>query len=289
MNYYNEINPDAAAWLRELIRAGHIAPGIVDERSITEIDPEEIQNYCQRHFFAGIGGWSYALRLAGWPDDEPVDTGSCPCQPLSCAGLGKGHADKRHLWPAFHAHIAQRKTAIVFGEQVASALGREWLAGIRADLEDLGYAVGGADLCAAGVSAPMVSQRLHWVAAAVGSERWPPTERRIDVSHGKNSGREETASGCGIRGEDAVGLAAANSYHEHWWSGPLQVGWNCIEGEVDRGGRKFRAQWRVKPGLSLLADGIPGRVAQLCGFGNAIVPQLAAQFIQAAVETLSSL
>ena len=29
--YYNEIDPAAAAWLRELIKAGHIAPGIVDE------------------------------------------------------------------------------------------------------------------------------------------------------------------------------------------------------------------------------------------------------------------
>lgn len=32
--YYNEIDKHAAAWLRELINAGHIADGIVDERSI---------------------------------------------------------------------------------------------------------------------------------------------------------------------------------------------------------------------------------------------------------------
>ena len=32
---------------------------------------------------AGIAGWSFALRLARWPDTRPVWTGSCPCQPFS--------------------------------------------------------------------------------------------------------------------------------------------------------------------------------------------------------------
>jgi DNA (cytosine-5)-methyltransferase 1 len=35
--YYNEHDPFAAAWLRELIKAGLIAPGIVDERSIEDV------------------------------------------------------------------------------------------------------------------------------------------------------------------------------------------------------------------------------------------------------------
>jgi DNA (cytosine-5)-methyltransferase 1 len=41
---------------------------------------------------------------------------------------------------------------------------------------------------------------------------------------------------------------------------------------------------RVKPGLRLLAHGIPGRVGLLRGFGNAIVPPLAAEFVRAARE-----
>jgi len=88
--YYNEIDPFAAQWLRNLIAAGHIAPGIVDERSIEDVIPEELEVYTQCHFFAGIGGWSYALRLAGWPDDKKVWTGSCPCQAFSNAGKGGG-------------------------------------------------------------------------------------------------------------------------------------------------------------------------------------------------------
>lgn len=164
--YYNEFDPFAAQWLRNLIDAGLIPAGDVDERSILDVRPADLAGYTQCHFFAGIGGWPLALRLAGWPDDRPVWTGSCPCQSLSSAGKRKGHADERHLWPAFYSLIAERQPPTVFGEQVASKDGREWFAAVRADLEGLGYAVGGADLCAAGVGAPHIRQRLFWVADA---------------------------------------------------------------------------------------------------------------------------
>lgn len=79
--YYNENDPFAAAWLTELIKAGCIAPGEVDTRSIEDVCPSDLRGFAQCHFFAGIGVWSYALRLSGWPDDRPVWTGSCPCFP----------------------------------------------------------------------------------------------------------------------------------------------------------------------------------------------------------------
>ena len=76
--YYNEPEPYAAQWLRNLIAAGHIAAGDVDARDIQDVD--DLAGYTQCHFFAGVGGFSYALRLAGWPDDRPVWTGSCPAR-----------------------------------------------------------------------------------------------------------------------------------------------------------------------------------------------------------------
>jgi DNA (cytosine-5)-methyltransferase 1 len=166
MVYYNEIDPYAAQWLRNLIAAGHIAKGEVDERSIQLVDSADLAGFAQCHFFAGIGVWSHALRLAGWPDDKPVWTGSCPCQPFSAAGKRNGFDDERHLWPDFFRLIRERRPSVVFGEQVASKDGLEWLDLVQADLEGAGYTSAAADLCAAGVGAPHIRQRLYWVADA---------------------------------------------------------------------------------------------------------------------------
>ncbi|KHT31221.1 DNA cytosine methyltransferase [Pectobacterium carotovorum] len=166
--YYNEIDPYAAQWLRNLIAAGHIAPGDVDERSIEDVKPDDLRNYTQCHFFAGIGVWSYALRRAGWPDDKPVWTGSCPCQPFSAAGKKGGFADERHLWPAWLHLISQCAPGIIFGEQVASKDGLSWLDLVQTDIQAASYAFAATDLCAAGVGAPHIRQRLFWVADANG-------------------------------------------------------------------------------------------------------------------------
>ena len=125
--YYNEFDPHAAQWLRNLIHAGMIAPGEVDERSVEDVAAADLLGFSQHHFFAGIGTWSYCLRQAGWPDDRPVWTGSCPCQPFSAAGQRKGTADERHLWPAFYWLIRQLQPCTLFGEQVASPDALAWL------------------------------------------------------------------------------------------------------------------------------------------------------------------
>jgi len=162
--YYNEIDPYAAEWLRSLIRSGHIANGIVDERSISDVRPDELQEFTQCHFFAGIGVWSYALRSAGWEDDRPVWTGSCPCQPFSNAGSRKGITDERHLWPHWFHLIEQCRPSTVFGEQVASKDGLGWIDLVQADMEGEDYAIGSFDLCSAGFGAPHIRQRLWFVA-----------------------------------------------------------------------------------------------------------------------------
>jgi len=164
--YYNEIDPYAAQWLRNLIAAGHIAPGDVDERSIVDVRQDDLKGYVQCHFFAGIGGWSYAARLAGWPDDRELWTGSCPCQPFSVAGKGEAQADERHLWPIFFSLIRAVNPAVVMGEQVAAAVGKHWLDGVHSDLEGIGYAVGAAVVPACAVDAPHRRDRLWFVADA---------------------------------------------------------------------------------------------------------------------------
>lgn len=180
--YYNEHEPYAAEWLRNLMTTGLIAPGYVDERDIQDVETYDLQGFFQHHFFAGIGIWSHALRKCGWPDDRPVITGSCPCQPFSCAGSGRGLADDRHLWPDFFRLIRQMRPQLVLGEQVASPGGLAWFDAVSFDLEGEGYAVGAVDLCAAGFGAPHIRQRLYWMAHAGQPRGW---------GHGRTISREE--------------------------------------------------------------------------------------------------
>lgn len=186
--YYNEIDPFAAQWLRNLIAAGHIAPGEVDERSIEDVTPDDLRGFTQCHFFAGIGVWSHSLRLAGWPDDRPVWTGSCPCQPFSAAGKGDGFADERHLWPHFFHLISERRPQHVFGEQVAAGNANVWFDLVQADLEGMGYAFGLVPFTSAGIGAPHIRERAYWVANAYSVI----SDRRGDV---RAPGRDEYSNG----------------------------------------------------------------------------------------------
>lgn len=199
--YYNEIEPFAAQWLRNLIAAGHIAPGDVDERSIADVSPDELVGYTQCHFFAGIGAWSYALRLAGWPDDKPVWTGSCPCQPFSCAGKGKAFDDARHLWPEWYRLIRECRPPILFGEQVDAAVRWGWLDLVQSDLEAAGYACGAAIIPAAGIGAPHIRHRLWFVGkdALVNAENNGCVQRIVgdetEKERPSSGGREEERRG----------------------------------------------------------------------------------------------
>jgi DNA (cytosine-5)-methyltransferase 1 len=299
--YYNEIDPFAAAWLRKLIEAGHVADGEVDERDIRDVHPADLRGFAQVHMFAGIGGWSRALRLADWGDDRPVWTGSCPCQPFSQAGRGGGVADERHLWPHFHHLINECRPGRVYGEQVSSPDGLAWFDLVQTDLEGSGYAAAALDICAASVGAPHIRQRLYWMAdaesggrgdygvlsqavggrqdtgqfelfGAVGglgqpAEQGPQRQqdRRYDV-YGQGRSSVERASGESVgRVEDGRRPSPTNGF----WADPDWL--FCRDGK-----------WRpVEPGTFVLASGFPNRMGLLRGFGNAIVPPLAAEFIKA--------
>lgn len=294
--YYNEIDPFAAAWLRELIADGLIAPGDVDERSIEDVYPADLTSYTQCHFFAGIGGWSLALRMAGWPDDRPVFSGSCPCQPFSAAGKGAGFADERHLWPAFLWLIQQCRPGAIFGEQVASADALRWWDAVATDLEDADYSCAAVDLCAAGVGAFHIRQRLFWVANANGMANGSQFGRRQgrEPSAGINAlnGSEKTFGGSSWVGFDPCGNAGimgdANRQRrqEQWQpiadgtqhpSTELPSPWADVEWFPCADG-KAKA---IKPSIFPLAHGVPNRVGALRGAGNAIVPQAATEFIKA--------
>lgn len=339
MIYYNEIDKNNIEWLKELIADGLIPPGEIDERSITDVTGQDLKGFTQCHFFAGVGGWARALYLSGWPANRPVWTGSCPCQPVSVVGTQSGHEDERHLWPEFARLICEREPATIFGEQTTSDLGREWLAGIRLDLEAMGYEVGATDLCAACIGSPTIRQRVYWLA----DRRKQGLEGHSrNVGNGNQPGwvgtgeaRPATEGGapcwepcemceeylCNLHGEHAADCSCPGV---DWWAErelwPYEstvdeylrtvgnvwldsVGWVCRDGKTRRvpGGGYQRIN--IEPEIFSVADGISermdgcvfegdceafpvapafaGRKALLVGYGNAIVPALAAEFIRA--------
>jgi len=314
--YYNEIDPYAAQWLRNLIAAGHIAPGIVDERSIEDVFPSDLSGFTQCHFFAGIGVWSLALRKSGWPDDRQVWTGSCPCQPFSQAGKGAGFADERHLWPALFHLIEQCRPTTVFGEQVAANGVNPWIDLVHADVEALGYSFGCVAFPSAGVGAPHIRDRLYWVAYANFSGRQPqpdaerarvqcevattrPTREQLsDDSAGISGGLDDSKSERSrflntenIRPTDAQTDILANasdsqSNQPHRErvapnsTSPTNGFWADADWLLCRDGK-----WRpVEPGTFPLAHGAPARVGRLRAYGNAINAAAAEAFIRAAMD-----
>lgn len=293
--YYNEIDPYAAQWLRNLIEAGHIAPGDVDERSIEDVCPSDLTGYTQCHFFAGVGVWSLALRRAGWPDDVPVWTGSCPCQPFSAAGAGAGFADERHLWPDFYHLIGQCRPPVIFGEQVASKAVDPWIDLVQADLEALGYAFGGVPFPSAGVGAPHIRDRLFWVADARSQGPSQQRRERIEPSRFTQGGpalrladaqlqqRPDGQPGVGLEHESGGWLesaAAIAGLCGDMHPGPANGLWRDADWLFCRDGK-----WRpVEPGTFPLAHGAPARVGRLRAYGNAINAEAARIFIQAAMN-----
>jgi len=321
MNYYNEFDPYAAQWLRNLIEAGHIHQGEVDSRSIKDVKASDLSGFVQCHFFAGLGGWSRALHLAGWPEDRPVWTGSCPCQPFSAAGAGGGVTDERHLWPVWFNLIRKCKPDVIFGEQVEAAINHGWLDLVQADLEGEGYACGAVGLPAAGVGAPHIRQRLWFVADQLGVATRNRSEMRGEL-HGELRG-ERFAEG-------RKPSKLADAQHDGGWAN--KQGWQAqgrtvdgrssglangqrkgLEGHIGDGndrnepgrvnaqplGSVTPSSWSdcdwlpcrdgkarpVEPGTFPLAHGATARVGRLRAYGNAIVPQVAQIFIEAYLES----
>lgn len=298
MNYYNEWDKGAAAWLRELIKAGLIPNGYVDERSITEVTPSDLEGFTQCHFFAGIGGWPLALQLAGVPASTRLWTGSPPCQPFSVAGQSLGFDDARHLAPVLLRLVRECKPQYFFGEQVAAAIAKHWLDFVFLNLEDKGYACGAAVLPACSVGAPHKRDRLFFGAALMDHASSIGRHARRHRDNNGHDGQQPAAAGkngcmahhcdgglqrqrenCdsqGWHGSDIcqaglcnrTGASSANPHHGFWsdadWLG-------CRDG-------KLRP---VESGTFPLANGISARVGRLRGYGNAIVPQVAAEFIKA--------
>ena len=298
-----------------------IAPGEVDERSINDVFPDDVRKFAQCHWFAGLGVWSHALRTSGWPDDQPVWTGSCPCQPFSIAGKGEGVADERHLWPSWFYLIKECQPSVIFGEQVAAATKHGWLSLVQDDLEGIGYAFGAHGLAACNIGAPHQRKRLYFVA----DKAWgilQPGDTKLDSSpqqvvrleHRQQPGLERQSRHEHGRGEpgrlqeETVGPASSTGYLNGFWEDAEWL--SCRDGKY----RPLERETESQPltladgstpdlGLVCLADygwkeevlvfaplveEKKNRLERLKGYGNAICAPVAAAFIQAYMESKTS-
>lgn len=263
--YYNEIDPFAVKWLKNLIAKNLIAPGVVDDRSIIEVTSSDLKGFTQCHFFAGIGVWSYALRKAGWSDDRQVWTGSCPCQPFSAAGKKKGILDERHLWPVWYELIKQCNPSIIFGEQVSSKDGLAWFDDVQTNLENENYATAALDLCSASVGAPHIRQRLFWVAHAT-SQRLQRCEQNTPY---KTSQRWTSAQRHVING--IISNNECRATNGFW----RDADWLLCSDDRRR---------PVEPGTFPLANGVTGRMGRLRAYGNAINAEVTRIFIESYLD-----
>ncbi|WP_311768225.1 DNA cytosine methyltransferase [Burkholderia stagnalis] len=242
--------------------------------------------------------WSYALRRAGWPDERPVWTGSCPCQPFSAAGKGGGFDDERHLWPHWHWLIAECRPAVVFGEQVASSAVDDWIDLVQTDVEALDYAYGCVPFPSAGVGAPHIRDRTFWLAYA---HHHRFQGRAVETVLGARRRQEGHAAGCS--GAPLAG-GVANTHLDRQpprrlpvrpgaegcaalvesgggaidGAGPINGFWRAADWLLCRDGK-----WRpVEPGTFPLAHGAPARVGRLRAYGNAVNGEATTAFILAA-------
>lgn len=266
--YFNEIDPFNAQWLRNQF-------GEVDERDISTIERPSVA--LRQHYFAGIGGWEWALRAAGWPAEREVWTGSCPCEPFSWAGQGRAHQDTRDLWAAFFHLITVARPAVIFGEQVTGALAYGWLDRACDDLERCGYAVGATVLPACSVGAPHRRARLYWVAVARAPSPLrlsaPPQAPVGDADGARQQGRGKRS----FQRDDQLSA---------WASSDVVY---CRDGYY----RRVPSQSELRP----LVDGgrfgnarvdreLSSRIGALKGAGSAVVIPLAAEFVAAVMELL---
>jgi len=254
--YYNENNLKCSAALRYLAQANVIKPGVIDNRSILDVKAKDLIHYEQCHFFAGIGGWSIALRMANWPN-IPVWTGSCPCQPFSRAGKRKGVKDERHLWPIWYDLIKKCLPPIIFGEQVASKGGLAWFDIVSTNLEDEGYAIAAVDICAASIGAPHKRSRLWFIAERMDNSLCKRLEGQYKYQLLDKAKKIRLPS-------------TPNSWYNCDWL-------KCRDG-------KLRP---TKSGLHPVAYGVPRYSSEIAAYGNAIVPQVAALFISCYIDLLN--
>jgi len=233
----------------------------------------EIEPYAQRVLRKNFPGVPIIEDVRDFPSDEfqrPwLITGGYPCQPFSQAGKRRGEEDDRHLWPPMFEIIRSCRPDWVLAENVAGHVSMG-LDEVLSDLEGEDYTVQPLIIPACAVDAPHRRDRV-WI-----------------VGHAKkrrNGGICECNGDCGLQipklGNTSREIVFPDSNRrrcEKRESEKQSLSDFNLENESVGG------FWSAEPSVGRVAHGIPSRVDRLRGLGNAIVPQVAYEIINAMIQ-----
>lgn len=261
------------------------------------------------HVFCDIEPFSQRILAKHWPNSKiygdirwlngqeigkiDILTGGFPCQPFSAAGSRRGTEDNRHLWPEMLRVIRETHPSIVLGENVYGFTtwdGGVVLERVCTDLEAEGYEVFPFIIPACSLNAPHRRDRVWIIAHATSAgdnrgpseiyqEKWGP-QRELLAEHADtdnlwvSTNSASTGSEWGSA-ETRERVSSPEGRHTTWAEDERRDNWN---------------NWPAAAAeLCPVDDGLPGglvrprgwRADAFKGAGNAIVPQVAAQILQA--------
>ena len=274
--------------------------------------------------FSGIGGFDLAAEWAGWENvfhcewnpfgqrvlkhhfpnsisynditktdfsihrgQVDILTGGFPCQPYSTAGLRKGKADERHLFPEMLRCIKEVKPRWIIGENVRGLV--SWNEGmvfneVCDDLESEGYEVQSFLIPAASVNAPHQRQRI-WFIAYANNKGSSTRFKQIQSENGKISKWYNNAE---LSNTSYGNVTYANCFNNKTRTYREILGQQNREKANGYSNVECSNKWQNFPTESPICGGDDGISRELDGitfskwrnesikaYGNAIVPQVA--------------
>jgi len=241
----------------------------------------EIEPYAQRVLqknFPGIRIFEDVRKLQADEFPRPwIITGGYPCQPFSQAGKRQGEEDDRHLWPAMFEIIRSSRPDWVLAENVAGHVSMG-LDEVLSDLEGEDYTVQPLIVPACAVDAPHRRDRV-WIVGHAKKlysdecREYPEPSKRSISESGKSSSAKTLAYSGHTKPSRRIQTEEGQQPGSR--RNPRSESASCS---------LPRKRWLTEPDVGRVAHGIPSRVDRLRGLGNAIVPQVAYEIINAMIE-----
>ena len=248
----------------------------------------EIEPYAQRVLRKNFPGVPIIEDVRDFPADEfqrPwLITGGYPCQPFSQAGKRRGEEDDRHLWPAMFEIIRSCRPDWVLAENVAGHVSMG-LDEVLSDLEGEDYTVQPLIIPACAVDAPHRRDRV-WIVAHSNNAGFRRVIGEMGEKERCKTKTGNQSSSHTIYRSETGGVASANSTNSGCeFRGVFSENEKRqrSSGDALQYSKRRKTVWHTEPDVGRVAHGVPSRVDRLRGLGNAIVPQVAYEIINAMI------